>query len=156
VHLTLITSMFLHGGWLHLLGNMLYLWIFGDQIEDRLGHMRFAAFYLLCGLAAGIAQVAVMPDAVVPTLGASGAIAGVLGAYWIRFPHNSVRVLVFRYVTLLPAWLVLGSWIFVQLASQVTLPAGTSSGVAYMAHIGGFIAGLVLLPLFERRRARGR
>jgi membrane associated rhomboid family serine protease len=152
VYLTLITSMFLHGGWLHLLGNMLYLWIFGDQIEDRLGHFRFLLFYLLCGLLAALAQVAVMPDARIPTLGASGAIAGVLGAYWIRFPRNRVNVLVLRYIVPMPAWIVLGSWILVQVASQVGLPAGASSGVAYMAHIGGFVAGLFLLPAFEPKR----
>jgi membrane associated rhomboid family serine protease len=137
--------MFMHGGWMHILGNMLYLWIFGDQIEDHLGHLKFLLFYILCGLAAAFAQILYNPDSVIPTLGASGAIAGVLGAYLIRHPTNSVRVLMGRYITRMPAAVVLGFWIVLQIFSQVGTPAGEASGVAYMAHIGGFAAGVVLV-----------
>ena len=145
IYLTLLTAMFMHGSWMHILGNMLYLWIFGDQIESLLGHGRFLGFYLICGLAASAAQILFGPGSVVPSLGASGAIAGVLGAYLVKFPRNRVRVLVFRAITELPAMVVLGLWIVLQLVSQVSTPAGEATGVAYMAHIGGFIAGLVLV-----------
>jgi membrane associated rhomboid family serine protease len=152
IYLTLLTAMFMHGSWMHILGNMLYLWIFGDQIESLLGHGRFLAFYLICGLAASVAQILFGPDSVVPSLGASGAIAGVLGAYLVKFPRNRVRVLVARAgVTQLPAMVVLGLWIVLQLVSQVGTPAGEATGVAYMAHIGGFIAGLALVFLLGRR-----
>jgi membrane associated rhomboid family serine protease len=152
IYLTLLTSMFMHGGWLHILGNMLYLWIFGDQTESLLGHGRFLVFYLVCGLAASLAQILVAPDSVVPSLGASGAIAGVLGAYLVKFPRNRVRVLVMRGITELPAVVVLGMWIVRQLVSQVSTAAGEAAGVAYMAHIGGFIAGLALVFALGRRR----
>jgi membrane associated rhomboid family serine protease len=145
IYLTLLTSMFMHGSWMHLIGNMLYLWIFGDQIESLLGHVRFLAFYLVCGLAASVAQILYSPDAVIPALGASGAIAGVLGAYLLKFPRNRVRVLMYRSVTTMPALVVLGLWILLQIVSQVGTPAGEASGVAYMAHIGGFVAGVVLI-----------
>ena len=155
IYLTLLTAMFMHGGWLHILGNMLYLWIFGDQIESLLGHGRFF-FYLACGVAASVAQILVGPDSVVPSLGASGAIAGVLGAYLVKFPRNRVRVLMMRGgITQLPAMVVLGLWIVLQLVSQVGTPAGEASGVAYMAHIGGFITGLVLVFALGRRRVAG-
>jgi membrane associated rhomboid family serine protease len=153
IYLTLLTAMFMHGGWMHILGNMLYLWIFGDQIESLLGHVRFLAFYLICGLAASVAQILVGPDSVVPSLGASGAIAGVLGAYLVKFPRNRVRVLMLRAgITELPAMVVLGLWIVLQLVSQAGTPAGEATGVAYMAHIGGFIAGLALVFLLARRQ----
>ena len=156
IYLTLLTSMFMHGGWLHILGNMLYLWIFGDQIESLLGHGRFLVFYLACGLAASAAQILVGPDSVVPSLGASGAIAGVLGAYLVKFPRNRVRVLAMRGgMTELPAMVVLGLWIVLQLVSQVSTPAGEATGVAYMAHIGGFVTGLVLVFAMGRRKAAG-
>jgi membrane associated rhomboid family serine protease len=132
---------------------MLYLWIFGDQIESLLGHGRFLVFYLLCGFAASAAQILYSPDSVVPSLGASGAIAGVLGAYLVKFPRNQVRVLLYRGITSLPAGIVLGLWIVLQVVSQVGTPAGEATGVAYMAHIGGFIAGLILIFLLGRRQA---
>lgn len=153
--ITLFTSMFLHAGWLHLGGNMLYLLIFGDNVEDRFGHFKFLVFYILCGLAAGLAQYAVSMSSENPTLGASGAIAGVLAAYLVLFPGRKVRVLLAAWIVNLPALLVIGVWIVIQLVSGLgTLSnATTSGGVAYMAHIGGFAAGLVL-TLFLRGKAR--
>jgi membrane associated rhomboid family serine protease len=147
IYLTLLSAMFMHGSWMHLIGNMLYLWIFGDQIEYLLGRGRFIIFYLLCGLAASLAQVLYSPDGVVPSLGASGAIAGVLGAYLVKFPRNRVRVFFGRGITTMPALLVLGFWIVLQIFSQVSTPASEATGVAYMAHIGGFIAGIALVML---------
>ena len=148
---TAVTSMFLHGGWLHLIGNMLYLWIFGDNIEDRMGRVRFLLFYLVCGVAAVLAQALPAPQAVVPMVGASGAISGVLGAYLLLFPRNRVFVLVpFGFilkVISLPAVWVLGLWFAIQLISSLMAPAG-EGGVAFRAHLGGFVAGLVLAPLF--------
>lgn len=144
---TLFTAMFMHAGWVHLLGNMLYLWIFGDNVEDRLGHTTFAIFYILCGLAATFAQLAVSTGSNIPNLGASGAIGGVLGAYIIMFPRGRINVLVGRMVTTMPALVVLGMWILLQIFSSVgtfTESAQTTGGVAYMAHIGGFVAGVVL------------
>ena len=153
--LTLFTSMFMHAGWLHLGGNMLYLWIFGDNVEDRFGHVKFAIFYLLCGLAATFAQLAVSTESRVPNLGASGAIAGVLGAYILLFPQGRVRVLQGQQVIQVPALLVIGLWIVLQFFSGIGSIAATaqSGGVAYMAHIGGFVAGLVLTFLFRGRPA---
>jgi len=153
--ITLFTSMFLHAGWLHLGGNMLYLLIFGDNVEDRFGHFKFLVFYLLCGLAAGLAQFAVSMFTENPTLGASGAIAGVLAAYLILFPGRRVRVLLAVWIVNFPALLVIGVWIVIQLVSGLgTLSdAASTGGVAYMAHIGGFAAGL-LLTLFFRNKAR--
>ena len=156
IYFTLLSSMFMHGGWMHILGNMLYLWIFGDQIEDLLGHGRFLLFYLACGLGAGFAQIALQPDSVIPNLGASGAIAGVLGAYLIKYPRNPVRVLMWRYVTHLPAAVVLGMWILLQVFSQVSTPAGQASGIAYMAHIGGFAVGAILIFILARGRPAAR
>jgi membrane associated rhomboid family serine protease len=153
IYLTLFTSMFMHGSWMHIIGNMAYLWIFGDQIEDRLGHLKFLLFYLLCGLAAGFAQVIYSPDSIIPALGASGAIAGVLGAYLVRHPGNRVRVLMFYQVVALPAIVVLGGWFLLQVVSQITVVKGAGGGVAYMAHIGGFVAGFVLILLFGRKPA---
>ena len=150
IYLTLLTSMFMHGSWMHIIGNMVYLWIFGDQIEDRLGRAKFVVFYLLCGLAAGLAQVLFQPKSMIPGLGASGAIAGVLGAYLVRHPTNRVRVLFINRVVALPALIVLGGWIVLQVVSQVTVVGKAGGGVAYMAHIGGFVAGMVLIFLFDR------
>jgi membrane associated rhomboid family serine protease len=152
IYLTLLSAMFMHASWLHILGNMLYLWIFGDQIEHLLGRGRFIVFYLLCGLAASVAQILYGPDGVVPSLGASGAIAGVLGAYMVKFPRNRVRVLVGRGLTTMPALLVLGLWIVLQFFAQVGTPASEATGVAYMAHIGGFVAGIVLVMVMGAGR----
>jgi membrane associated rhomboid family serine protease len=146
VQLTLVSAMFMHGSWMHIIGNMLYLWIFGDQIEDLLGKVKFVIFYLVCGFVASFAQIALDTSSHIPTLGASGAIAGVLGAYLVKYPSNSVRVLAFRFITTLPAFVVLGGWIALQIFSQITpVEGGQSSGVAYMAHIGGFFAGVILI-----------
>ena len=155
--LTLFTSMFMHAGWVHLGGNMLYLWIFGDNVEDRFGHINFTIFYVLCGLAATFAQLAFSLNSNVPNLGASGAIAGVLGAYILMFPQQQVRVLIGRVVTPVSALLVIGGWIVLQFFSGFASIADTADtgGVAYMAHIGGFIAGFVLTFLFRgNTRAR--
>jgi membrane associated rhomboid family serine protease len=143
---TVFTSMFMHAGWVHLLGNMLYLWIFGDNVEDNFGHVKFLIFYLLCGVAATFAQVMMSASSTVPNLGASGAIAGVLGAYILLFPKGQVRVLMGRGVIPVPALVVIGFWIVLQLVSGVGAISNTAEagGVAYMAHIGGFLAGLIL------------
>jgi membrane associated rhomboid family serine protease len=151
---TLVTSMFLHGGWMHLFGNMLYLWIFGDNLEHRMGGGRFAVFYLLTGLVAGLAHIVFSPGSAVPTVGASGAISGVLGGYLLLFPKNRVRVLTRAGIMHVPAIVVLGFWIVIQLISQAGAMAQTQEteggGVAYLAHIGGFVAGLVLVRFFAR------
>ena len=143
---TVFTSMFMHGGWMHLGGNMLYLWIFGDNVEDRFGHVKFLVFYLLCGIAATFAQMAFNPGSNVPNVGASGAIAGVLGGYILLFPGTRVRVLLGRSVVPMPALVVIGLWIVLQLVSGIgsIAPAEDTGGIAYMAHIGGFAAGFVL------------
>ena len=156
IYLTLITAMFLHGGFVHIAGNMLFLWIFGNNIEDAMGSLRFLVFYLLRGLAAAFAQIAVGPNSDVPNIGASGAIAGVLGAYLLLFPRAEVQTLVFLgfFVRLvrLPALLFLGLWFVLQLFSGVAgLGMEAMGGVAWFAHIGGFIAGIVLINLFRRR-----
>lgn len=148
--MTIFSAMFMHGGWLHLLGNMLYLWIFGDNVEDRFGHLKFLIFYLLTGVAATFAQMLADPTSTVPNLGASGAIAGVLGAYLLLFPRQRVRVLFFRFIIPMPAIVVIGFWILLQVINQASsVYAASSGGVAYMAHIGGFIAGFVLTLLFR-------
>jgi len=149
--LTLFTSMFMHAGWIHLGGNMLYLWIFGDNVEDRFGHIKFTIFYLLCGLAATFAQLAFSLGSNVPNLGASGAIAGVLGAYILLFPRAKVRVLQGQRVIQVPALIVIGLWIVLQFFSGIgsIANAAQTGGVAYMAHIGGFLAGFVLTFLFR-------
>jgi len=145
---TLFTSMFMHISWVHLLGNMLYLWIFGDNVEDRFGHATFTVFYLLCGLGATFAQLAVSIGSSVINLGASGAIAGVLGAYLLMFPRGRVNVLMGRAIVPMPTLVVLGFWIILQIFSSVgsftTSEQTSGGGVAYMAHIGGFVTGLVL------------
>ena len=145
--ITIFTAMFMHAGWLHLAGNMLYLWIFGDNVEDRLGHLKYLIFYLLCGIAATYAQVLFNPSSNVPNLGASGAIAGVLGAYLIMFPGERVRVAMGTGIIAMPAIVVIGFWILLQLFSSFGAVENTS-GVAYMAHVGGFVAGIALVMLF--------
>jgi membrane associated rhomboid family serine protease len=151
---TIFTSMFMHGGWLHLGGNMLYLWIFGDNIEDSMGHGRYLAFYLICGVAAALAQGLTNPSSVIPMVGASGAISGVLGAYILLHPGATVRVLIFLgfFITVarIPALIVLGVWFALQLISGLAA-SGDQPGVAVWAHVGGFVAGLALVPLFKRR-----
>ncbi|HEX9330343.1 MAG TPA: rhomboid family intramembrane serine protease [Anaerolineales bacterium] len=153
---TVFTSMFMHAGWVHLLGNMLYLWIFGDNVEDRLGHGLFFVFYIVCGLAASFAQTLVSLGSNVPNLGASGAIAGVLGAYIVMFPHERVNVLLGRAIVPMSALIVIGFWIVIQVFSQIGAFAASSQteggGVAYMAHIGGFIAGVILAFLLGGTR----
>src|SRR5262245_26723149 len=153
---TLFTSMFMHGGWLHLGGNMLYLWIFGDNVEDRLGHGTFAILYFLCGIAATFAQMMVNPGSHVLNLGASGAIAGVLGSYILLFPQGRVRVLQGQQVVQMPALVVIGFWIVLQLFSGIgsISNAANTGGVAYMAHIGGFAAGCLLTLVLGARRQR--
>ena len=147
---TLFTSMFMHAGWLHLGGNMLYLWIFGDNVEDNFGHLKFLVFYLLCGLAATFAQLAFSMGSNIPNLGASGAIAGVLGAYIVLFPRGQVSVLQGQRVLPVPALIVIGLWFVLQFLSGIgSIGGGAQGGVAYMAHIGGFVAGLVLSFLFR-------
>jgi membrane associated rhomboid family serine protease len=152
--LTLFTSMFMHAGWVHLGGNMLYLWIFGDNVEDRFGHIMFTIFYLLCGLAATFAQLAFSTGSNVPNLGASGAIAGVLGGYILMFPQGKVSVLVGQSVSQVSALIVIGGWIVLQFFSGIGSIANTADtgGVAYMAHIGGFIAGFLLTFVFRGSR----
>jgi membrane associated rhomboid family serine protease len=153
IYLTLLVSMFMHASWLHIGGNMLYLWIFGDNIEDRIGHLKFLVFYLICGLAASAADIVFKTDSIIPSLGASGAIAGVLGAYLVLFPRRQVKVLMARQIVNMPAFLVLGMWILLQIFSQISVAGAQSGGVAYMAHIGGFVAGVALIFMFGGRRA---
>jgi membrane associated rhomboid family serine protease len=151
---SVFTSMFLHGGWMHLLGNMLFLWIYGDNVEDSMGHIRFAAFYLLCGVVAVLAQTLPDPGSPYPIIGASGAISGVLGAYLMLFPRAKVLTLVllpFFFTTLrLPAMLLLLLWFAVQLLSGIAVPDGGAS-VAFRAHIGGFLAGVLFVVVMKRR-----
>jgi membrane associated rhomboid family serine protease len=157
VYLTLLTSMFMHGGLLHLFGNMLFLWVFGDNLEDRLGRVRYLVFYLLCGILASLAHVFSTvafseggSGMLVPSLGASGAISGVLGGYILLFPHNRVNVILVRVYTQVPAYVALGLWFLFQFVSGLGILGGGAQegGVAYAAHIGGFIAGLALVKLF--------
>jgi rhomboid family protein len=157
---TLITSMFLHGSWMHVIGNMWYLWIFGDNVEDRLGHGRFIVFYLLCGIAAALGQVAMDPYSTLPTIGASGAIAGVMGAYFVLYPHSRVLTLVplFFYYEIfeLPAIFLLGFWFLMQLFSAgaiaVTANSHGGGGVAFMAHVAGFVTGVLGVFVFRKRQ----
>ena len=153
---TLFTSMFMHAGWVHLLGNMLYLWIFGDNVEDRFGPANFLVFYLLCGLAATFSQLAFNANSSIPNLGASGAIAGVLGSYLVMFPQARINVLVGRQIVPMSALVVLGMWIVLQLFSgvaSITSAGAETGGIAYMAHIGGFFAGMLLTYVFRGNRA---
>jgi membrane associated rhomboid family serine protease len=163
VYLTLFTSMFMHGGIAHIAGNMLFLWIFGDNIEDRLGHVRYLIFYLLCGVLASLAHVFATAafagseaNLLVPSLGASGAISGVLGGYILLHPSRRVTVFLFRFLTEVPAWVAIGIWFGFQLISGLGMLGGGSQqgGVAYAAHVGGFVAGLVLIKFFDIGRGR--
>jgi membrane associated rhomboid family serine protease len=161
VYITLITSMFMHGGIGHILGNMLFLWIFGDNVEDRLGHLQYLLFYIIVGILASLAHVAtcvlLKSDLLTPSLGASGAISGVMGAYLLFFPNNSVTVLIFRFVTTVPAMVAVGLWFAMQLFSSfMELGAGEGGGVAYGAHIGGFIAGLPLAFFIDKTLGKGK
>ena len=150
---TPFTSMFLHGGWFHLIGNMWFLWVFGNNIEDSMGHIRFVVFYLLCGLAAAALQVAVSPSSAIPMLGASGAIGGVMGAYVVLYPKVRVHMLVFLgfFVTTIavPAYLMLGYWFLIQLLGGIPSLAREGGGVAFWAHVGGFVAGAAAIKLFR-------
>ncbi len=157
---TLITSMFLHGGWMHIIGNMWYLWIFGDNVEDQLGHGRFIVFYLLCGVAAGLGQVFMDPSSTLPTIGASGAIAGVMGAYFVLYPRSRVLTLIpliiIWEVIELPAFVLLGFWFLLQLFSAgsiaVTASSHGSGGVAFAAHVAGFLVGMAGVFVFRKRQ----
>ena len=159
--LTLFTSMFLHGGWMHLIGNMWYLWIFGDNVEGRMGHFRYLVFYLLCGLGAGTAQLLSNPAASLPTIGASGAVAGVLGAYLLAFPWARVQTLVFLFIFItvveMPAMVLLGFWFLIQFFSGMgSLRMRHAGGVAWWAHVGGFVLGIFLLRVFQKPRGQRR
>jgi len=156
---TLVTSMFLHGGWMHVIGNMWYLWIFGDNVEDRLGHGRFIVFYLLCGIVAALGQVFMDPTSTLPTIGASGAIAGVMGAYFVLYPQSRVLTLIpwiiIWEVVELPAFVLLGFWFLMQLFSAgsiaVTASSHGSGGVAFAAHVAGFLVGMAGVFVFRKR-----
>jgi len=158
VYITLITAMFMHGGIAHLLGNMLFLWIFGDNLEHAMGHIRYFVFYIVCGVLASLAHVATTyalgQNPFIPSLGASGAISGVLGGYVLLFPHRRVRVILLRILTTVPAFVAIGMWFLFQIVSSLGMFGGGSQagGVAYGAHIGGFIAGLILVKLFAAGR----
>ena len=158
--MTLVSSMFLHGSWSHVIGNMWYLWIFGDNVEDRVGHGRFIVFYLLCGIAAGLGQIAMDPSSTLPTIGASGAIAGVMGAYFVLYPNSRVLTLMFVFffyeIFELPAIVLLGFWFLIQLFSAgaiaVTASSHGSGGVAFVAHVAGFIFGMIAVFVFKKRQ----
>ncbi len=156
--LTLFTSMFLHGGWMHLIGNMWYLWIFGDNIEEAMGRARYIIFYLLAGLAASVSQILSNVGSVLPSIGASGAIAGVLGAYVLLYPRARVETLIFLGIFIrivsIPAGFVLGFWFMLQLLSGSMSGGQDAGGVAFWAHIGGFVAGMLLVPFFKRADVR--
>jgi len=157
--LTLFTSMFMHGGIFHIFGNMLYLWIFGNNIEDRLGHFRFILFYLFCGIAAAMSHALVAPSSTVPMIGASGAISGVLGAYLLLFPYARVHTIIFLgffvQTIRIPALIVIGFWAIIQLLSGLTAQGIQSQGgIAWFAHVGGFVAGLVTIKLWQPRRVK--
>jgi len=151
VYFNFLSSMFMHGGIAHIFGNMLFLWIFGDNLENALGHIRYGIFYLLCGFAAAAAQIIMGPDSIIPMLGASGAISGVLGGYILLFPQRQVRAILFNFLTTVPAYVAIGIWIVYQLVLGYMTPEG-SGGVAYAAHIGGFIAGIALVKVFALGR----
>ncbi|GAB4352903.1 MAG: rhomboid family intramembrane serine protease [Gammaproteobacteria bacterium] len=155
--LTVFSSMFLHGGWMHLIGNMLYLWIFGNNVEDAMGHLRFIAFYFLSGIGAALAQSLANPESTIPMIGASGAISGILGAYILLYPHARVLVAIplgfFFYTLRLPALAVLGFWFVLQLINSA-LTSSDEGGVAFIAHAGGFVVGMALVPIMKRRGVR--
>lgn len=168
--LTVFSSMFLHGGWFHLIGNMWFLWIFGNNVEDSMGRLRFVVFYLVCGILAAAAQVLIRPSSAIPMVGASGAISGVMGAYLVLYPHVRVHMLIFLgfFITTVavPAWLMLFYWAFIQFVGTIPTVAGAggdTGGVAFMAHLGGFVAGAALIRAFAKaelvqahRKGRGR
>ncbi|MDQ2745728.1 MAG: rhomboid family intramembrane serine protease [Acidobacteriota bacterium] len=147
VYFNLLSSMFMHSGFMHIFGNMLFLWVFGDNLENRLGHIRYLAFYLVCGFAAAAAQIALNTDSAIPMLGASGAISGVLGGYLLLFPRRRVRAVIFNFLTEVPAYVAVGIWIVYQIVVGY-LSSADSGGVAYAAHVGGFFAGLILVKVF--------
>ncbi len=154
---TILSSMFLHGGWMHIIGNMMYLWIFGNNVEDSMGHLRFILFYLLTGVLAAGAHIVMQPASTVPTIGASGAVSGILGAYLLLYPRARIKTLlplgILFTIVYLPAWFFLIFWIGWQVLSQALAPVNpNASGVAYAAHIGGFVAGVVLVPFFRKYR----
>lgn len=151
VYFNFLSSMFMHGDIMHIFGNMMFLFIFGDNLENLLGHIRYAAFYIVCGFAAAFAQILMGPDSIIPMLGASGAISGVLGGYILLFPQRQVRAIIFNFLTTVPAYIALGIWIVYQIIVGYLTPAGTG-GVAYAAHIGGFIAGVALVKVFAMGR----
>lgn len=153
-YLPLVANLFLHGGWLHIIGNMWYLWIFGDNVEDRLGKIRFLRFYLFCGIAANLVQIMVDPGSTVPTIGASGAISGVLGAYLMLYPRARISVFLFILLPIIQvrAWLFLPVWFLLQLQSGTSALVTSSAGIAWWAHIGGFVAGMVLAAGMKPRR----
>jgi membrane associated rhomboid family serine protease len=158
IYLTIFSAMFMHGGWMHIGGNMLYLWIFGDNVEHRFGALKFLLFYLVSGIVATFAQIATDPQGVIPNLGASGAIAGVLGAYLVLFPRNMVNAIFFFRLVSIPAVFVIGMWAVTQFISgygSIATTEQTSGGVAYAAHIGGFIAGVVM-GIFARMRMKNQ
>jgi membrane associated rhomboid family serine protease len=154
----LVTSMFLHGSWMHVIGNVWFLWIFGNNVEDSMGRLRFVVFYLLTGVLAASAHVWLNPDSPVPMVGASGAISAIMGAYVVLYPKARIDTLFFFIIFIrvipLPAWMILGYWLLLQIASTASMPA-TGGGVAYAAHIGGFLAGALLIPLFRNRKLVG-
>jgi len=153
--ITILTAMFMHAGWMHIIGNMVFFWAFGPEIEDAMGPLKYLAFYLFSGLAASLAQIALMPHSTIPNLGASGAIAGVMGAFLVTYPHDQIRALLMfgwsTRITFIPAALLIGLWFLIQLFDQVGAVADveTGGGVAYMAHVGGFIFGAVTGRIFE-------
>jgi membrane associated rhomboid family serine protease len=155
---TPVTAMFLHGGWFHIVGNMIFLWVFGDNVEDALGHLHYLVFYFVCGIAAAATQVWIDPNSAVPMVGASGAIAGVLGAYLVLYPRATIATLImpfFFWTAYVPAFLLIGFWFFLQLfngVASIGYAVGASEGVAWWAHVGGFAAGFLLLWLFRPRR----
>ncbi len=154
---SLLTSMFLHGGLGHLLGNMVFLYVFGDNIEDAMGHVSYLLFYLLCGIAAGLTQILLNPDSTIPLIGASGAISGVMGAYIVLFPQGKVRAIVLYTVMLVPAWIMIGVWFALQLFSGFSTLGGPDvGGVAFWAHVGGFVAGAILVWIFRDKDAVAR
>jgi membrane associated rhomboid family serine protease len=148
VYLTLLTSMFMHGSIMHIFGNMLFLWIFGDNIEDKIGKLRYGIFYITCGIIAGLSHVFMNTDSIIPSLGASGAISGVLGGYLLLFPKRRVTVIMFRFLTEVPAIVAIGMWFAFQLIEGWINRSASGGGVAYAAHIGGFLAGLILIKPF--------
>ncbi len=160
--ITILTAMFMHAGWMHIIGNMVFLWAFGPEIEDAMGPLKYLAFYLLSGLAASLAQIAMAPSSTVPNLGASGAIAGVMGAFLVTYPRDRIRTLLFFgwfiRTAFIPSALLIGVWFLIQLFSQVGAVADVNSGggVAYMAHVGGFIFGAVTARIFEGFRRIGK